>query len=210
EAQSGSTAVSPYFMVIVDNSGSMDDRTGPGTNSCGRERTRLSDAKCVLQSVVNGFGDVSFGLARYRATCDSRDSCSSSCTSSCGCDCSFVDCGRCENDGRRCPNNGGSADQGQILVPIRDENQDDILEWIDYSCGSCGTGAGSDPELQAATWTPIAGSLRGARRYFEGNDPDFPGSPIAGDPYAGCRPTHVILLTDGEETCAADSQTRAA
>ena len=208
--QSGASAVSPYFMVIVDNSGSMTEGTGPGNNSCGRDRTRLSDAKCVLQSVVNGFGDVQFGLARYRTTCDPNDSCNSSCDDECGCNCSALSCSGCENDGRRCPSGGASADQGQILVPIRSENQSAILEWVDYSCGSCRTGVGTGPELQANTWTPIAGSLRGARRYFEGGDPDFPTSPIAGDPYAGCRPMHVILLTDGEETCASDAQTRAA
>ncbi|HEY8429061.1 MAG TPA: MopE-related protein, partial [Sandaracinaceae bacterium] len=208
-AQPGATAVSPYFLVIVDNSGSMGDPTGSGNNSCGQPRNRLSDAKCVLQSVVNGFGDVTFGLARYAVNCDTRDSCSSSCSASCGCHCSFLDCDRCENDGRRCPSNGASASQGQILVPVRPDNQADILEWIDYRCSSCGLLPGSNPELSADTWTPIAGSLRAARRYFEGGDPSFP-SPIAGDPYAGCRPMAVILLTDGEETCASDAQTRAA
>ncbi|MCZ7680053.1 MAG: MopE-related protein [Sandaracinaceae bacterium] len=195
-AQPGATAVSPYFLVIVDNSGSMDDDTGSGDNSCGQDRNRLSDAKCVLQSVVNGYGDVTFGLARFRHTCSGSCS-SSSCDDRCGCSCSTT----CD----------ATADAGQILVPIQPDNQSRILEWVDYQCSSCTSlSAGSQPELHAQGNTPLAGALRGARRYLEGGDPVFGTSPIAGDPYAGCRPMAVILLTDGDETCASDSETRAA
>ncbi len=197
-AQPGATAVSPYFLVIVDNSGSMTERTGAlgSTNSCGQANNRLSDAKCVLQSVVNGYGDVTFGLARFRHTCSG--SCSSaSCGATCGCSCSLT----CN----------ATADAGQILVPIQADNQSRILEWVDYQCSSCTSLApGAQPELHAQGNTPLAGALRGARRYFQGGDPAFPTSPIAGDAYAGCRPMAVILLTDGDETCASDAQTQAA
>ena len=72
------TAVGPYFLVIVDNSGSMDATTpGMGTNSCGQARTRINDARCVLQRVVNGYGDVTFGLERYSVT--QSGSCSATC-----------------------------------------------------------------------------------------------------------------------------------
>ena len=63
------TQVKPYFVVIVDNSGSMTNwttATPPGMNTCGREQTRMSDAKCVLQQVVNAYGDVIFALMRFR------------------------------------------------------------------------------------------------------------------------------------------------
>lgn len=43
------TAVSPYFLIMVDTSGSMVASTGSGNNSCGRSRTRMSDAKCVAR-----------------------------------------------------------------------------------------------------------------------------------------------------------------
>lgn len=114
-AQPGATAVSPYFLVIVDNSGSMTLSTGPSgsTNTCGQANNRLSDAKCVLQNVVNGYGDVTFGLARFRHTCSG--SCgSTSCGASCGCSCSLT----CN----------ATANAGQILVPIEPENQSRILE----------------------------------------------------------------------------------
>ncbi len=65
-AAAQSTQVKPYFMVIFDDSGSMDSSTGSGNNSCGRPRTRINDAKCALQRVVAGFGDVVFGLMSFR------------------------------------------------------------------------------------------------------------------------------------------------
>jgi len=200
-------SVKPYFMVIVDNSGSMDNSTGGGSNSCGQPQTRMSDAKCVLQQIVDGYGDVVFGLERYMDDC--TGTCSSGCDTTCGCNCSHLTCNGCNDNGGGCPANGDSADQGQVLVEIRDDNQYDILRWIDFSCAGCSTAA-ADPELSAETWTPIAGSLRAARRYYEGGDPTFPQSPIPADLYAGCRPYRVILLTDGEETCAGDAETVAA
>ncbi len=63
---SAQTQVKPYFMVIFDDSGSMDNSTGSGNNSCGQPRTRINDARCALQRVVNGFGDVVFGLTSFK------------------------------------------------------------------------------------------------------------------------------------------------
>jgi len=200
-------AVKPYFMVIVDNSGSMDTSTGGGANSCGQPQTRMSDAKCVLQRILHGYGDVLFGLERFVTDCSGT--CSPSCDTTCGCNCSYLDCNGCNSDGSGCPAGGETADQAEVLVDIREDNLPDILRWIDYTCDTCAT-TGGDPELSAETWTPIAGALRAARRYYEGGDPDFPTSPILNDPFAGCRPYRVILLTDGRETCASDAETVAA
>ena len=63
---SAQTQIKPYFMVIFDDSGSMNDPTGGGNNSCGQPRTKLNDAKCALQQVVNGYGDVVFGLTSFK------------------------------------------------------------------------------------------------------------------------------------------------
>jgi len=199
--------VKPYFMTIVDNSGSMDGSTGGGTNSCAQPQTRMSDAKCVLQRIIDGYGDVVFGLERYQTDC--TGTCASSCDTICGCSCTNLTCNGCNDNGSGCPAGGSSADQGQVLVDIREDNQYDIRSWIDFSCDGCSTTA-ADPELSAETWTPIAGSLRAARRYYEGGDPTFSTSPVPSDPYRGCRPYRVILLTDGEETCAGNSDTIAA
>ncbi|MCA9299333.1 MAG: VWA domain-containing protein, partial [Phycisphaerales bacterium] len=63
---SAQTQVKPYFMVMFDDSGSMNDSTGSGNNSCGQPRTKMNDARCALQRVVAGFGDVVFGLASFK------------------------------------------------------------------------------------------------------------------------------------------------
>ncbi len=182
-AAQSTTTISPYFLVIVDTSGSMGDSTGGGTNSCGEPQTRLSDAKCVIQRVVDAYGDVTFGLERFQQSY-SRGSCSSTCTSgSCGCRGRSTVC-------------DATADSGELLVPIAPRNQADILNWVDYSCGSCTATSGSGVELRSGGNTPLEGSLRQAAAYFTGAS-----SPIASDPYAGCRPVNVILLTDGAETC---------
>lgn len=187
------TEVKPYFLVIVDNSGSMNNSTGSGSNSCGQPRTRFNDAKCVVQKIVNSYGDVVFGLERFTQTT----------SGSCGCSESSLSCSGCNTtSGAGCPSSGSTASQGEILVPIEEDNQWKILEWVDFTCGSCGKTAGLQPELIHGTWTPIGGALRAARRYYEGLDPTFTTSPIAIDPYKSCRPYHVILLTDGDETCA--------
>ena len=194
---SAQTTVQPYFLVIFDTSGSMQTGTGAGNNSCGQTHTRLSDAKCVVQNVINGYGEINFGLERFRQTC--TGSCSGGCSVSCGsCDCADT----CD----------ATSASGEILVPIVADNQADITRWVDFSCGTCGTALGSNPELQAPNGgllTPLGGSLRAARAYFEGNDANF-NSPIQGDAFAGCRPYAVILLTDGIETCGGDPAAAAA
>jgi hypothetical protein len=171
-------------MVIVDTSGSMTSSTGSGNNSCGQPRRRINDAKCVLQRVVNGYGDAVFGLERFRQSCSGT--CSSCGGGTCGCTCSLT-----------CTTTSAS---GEVLVPIRSDNQRDILEWLNYTCTSCGsTAPGTNPELVAIGNTPLAGALLAARDYFAG-----PTSPLLGDPAGTCRPVSVILLTDGNETCRGD------
>ncbi|HEY3352399.1 MAG TPA: MopE-related protein [Polyangia bacterium] len=195
------TIVKPYFLVIVDVSGSMDGATtGSGNNSCGQARTKINDAKCVLSKLVNSYGDAVFGLARFKQTC------SGTCTWG-----PSIDCTGCNNNGSGCPAAGATADRGEILVPIVEDNQARILKWVDFTCDTCTKDAvGHNPELKTGSWTPLAGSMRTARRYFQGADPDYGTSPITGDPYQSCRPYRVILLTDGQETCASDAQTYAA
>ncbi|MBI4509808.1 MAG: hypothetical protein HY698_09225 [Deltaproteobacteria bacterium] len=211
-----SEVVKPYFMVIVDTSGSMAAYTSGSsgdTNSCGKERTRMSDAKCVLGNMVNSYGEAVFGLTRYYEDCEgtcsvARDDClavcgTSTCPATCNtCSCSALNCSTCKSNGTGCPAIGATADAAQVLVPIREDNQADILKWIDYKCSSCDIN-GANSEIEANGYTPLAGSLRSARRYYQGNDPRFGTSPINTDPYKGCRPYYVILLTDGAETCTA-------
>jgi len=214
------TSIKPHMMVILDNSGTMSASTGAGMNSCGHERTRISDAKCVLGTVVSAYGDIVFGLERFTQT--TSGSCTGSCPGACGgscpstcssCAASTIDCGSCNPAAADpvtglCPVGGGSAAQGEIVTPLVDDNQAQILSWVDYSCASCSR-TGTNPELTSApnVFTPIAGSLRGARRYFEGADPSFP-TPV--DPTRSCTPYYVILITDGTEACSTYSDAVAA
>jgi MYXO-CTERM domain-containing protein len=101
-----------------------------------------------------------------------------------------------------------------MLVPIADENQSQLIEWVDFdtTCTPCGTGTPDELTVNPQNYglTAIAGLMNNARRYYEGGDPAFGSSPIASDPYAGCRPYYVILLTDGDETCAGQADAEAA
>ncbi|NOY91479.1 MAG: hypothetical protein GXP55_09735 [Deltaproteobacteria bacterium] len=175
------TAISPYFLVMVDTSGSMGRGTTGGNNSCGQPASRMSDAKCVIQQVVNSYGDVTFGLGRFQQDYSNRRACNSPCTAgSCGCRDRTTVC-------------NATAAAGQILVPIAARNQPQILNWVDYSCGSCTATTGSTVELRSGGNTPLQGALLAARDYLQ--------TALVGDPYLGCRPVSVILLTDGAETC---------
>jgi len=71
----------PYFMVIVDASGSMIACTNPQTNypnacpsnaipnSCGWIPYRVNGAKCALHKAVDAFGgQVNFGFATFSRT----------------------------------------------------------------------------------------------------------------------------------------------
>jgi len=192
------TAVSPYFLIMVDTSGSMRGSTGSGNNSCGWERTRISDAKCVIQRVVNGYGDVTFGLGRFSQT-GSTGTCSASCpTGFANCTCSGVNCSCGPGCGcsftARCDDTAAS---GEVLVGFSSTNQADILRWTDATCGTCGNAIGSNPELRAGGNTPIDGTVLAARSYLETN--------LATDPNRGCRSINVIVLTDGDETCGGDA-----
>ncbi|HJL04418.1 MAG TPA: MopE-related protein [Polyangiaceae bacterium LLY-WYZ-15_(1-7)] len=74
-----------------------------------------------------------------------------------------------------------------ILVPIVEENQDEIVSWVDYASG---------PELVADGVTPIRDALDNVRAYYQSA-----AGPVQGDPARGCRPYFVILLHDGEPCC---------
>ncbi len=204
--------IKPHMMVILDNSGTMSAASGAGMNSCGRERTRISDAKCVLSTVVGSYGDIVFGLERFTQT--TSGSCGGTCPAACGggtcpttcssCSALSLNCSSCDPSAASgaaggCPAVGGTAAQGEILAPLVDDNQASILRWVDNRCDSCSR-VGTNPELAASldVFTPLAGSLRAARRYYEGTDPSYP-SPI--DPARTCTPYYVVLITDGTEAC---------
>src|SRR5438046_53387 len=55
----------PYFMVLIDPSGSMLTTVNPAP-SCAYPATRMGHAKCAVKNTVLAFGgEVNFGLAQY-------------------------------------------------------------------------------------------------------------------------------------------------
>jgi hypothetical protein len=185
--------VSPYFMVVVDTSGSMDGTTGTGNNSCGRARTRLSDARCVLQRVFNAYGEVNFGLSTFNTTCTGGTYATPCVSGLCG----------CTSCGTTCT---ATATSGRVRVPIGTDNTPTLLSWVDYAGGGvCTATSGTNLEIIATGGTPLGGTLLRMQDYYQGEDPAFPTSPLAGDPFVGCRSVNVILLTDGGETCGGNA-----
>ncbi|MET0385726.1 MAG: MopE-related protein [Polyangiales bacterium] len=205
--------VKPYFLVIVDTSGSMawcaggseddscestpsDNCGGYKCNRCGLPSNRLGDAKCALQRILDGTGgDATFGLMQFEhpsaAQCG-PSTCGNSCTT----------------------NANDPCNDGQLVVELAESNATLMREWVDGQCtGQGSTAAGDFPhELTTGQWTPIAASLTRANQYLRGTAPnDFPratgqstlGKPLANDQQLECRPVSVILLTDGADTCAA-------
>ena len=231
--------VKPYVMVLFDTSGSMlwtvcssnystingdNSKECPGkavscsscnTLGCGNgvaDDSRLYKAKRGAHSVVSAFGEVTFGLSRFRMTPTPFGfSCNVTYTYYFG-----------VHGGWRGSDCSSSMNRADVLVPFADNNQQQILQWMnncdDYpSVGSCpGTtapssgcklcaecGGGCDKELRGGGATPIAGSLRHLRlKYFN--------KVIAADSKKGCRPYKVILLTDGAETCGGNPANEAA
>ncbi|MDH5671788.1 MAG: MopE-related protein [Myxococcales bacterium] len=167
-------AVKPWFLVVMDTSGSMND-TGV-SNSCGfGGSTKMNAAKCALQNILNTTGDAEFGLAQF----DQPQNCT-------GAGGGGGTSGRCDD----------TWESGMMRVGLSATAYQTILPLVD------GVGSGDNTlELCAAGYTPLEGTLRMAGEYFSDNlSPTFP-SPTAMDGAVGCRPVSVILLTDGADTC---------
>jgi MYXO-CTERM domain-containing protein len=208
-AQAGNT-VKPYILFIMDTSGSMvlgGSRTGFGPPSCaGTIDNRLDHAKCAIQNISNSYGDMVLALGKFRQNADPDDA---NCAD--GCDPDGIDDGTCD----------ATANSFQLLVPLIDGNQSSLINFTDFQCtGRCGATTGAEPEIMGGGGTPLGGSLLGARRYWQGNDPDFGtapgGDPILEDPLRTvfrsgrqCRPYITILLTDGAEFCGGNAVTAA-
>ncbi len=202
--------VKPWFLIVVDTSGSMQDNCTNGAtnwndgatactncaggcastfNSCGLRHTRINDAKCALKNILNSTGDAEFALMQFkhacRPTCDSRSG-----------------------------GDAASTCDGEMRVALSTTNYS-LLPWVDNTCTSDCTGSNYTTELYAYGYTPIGQSLVRAKQYFantSGTGSPFASgftSPTAPDTYAGCRPVAVIMLTDGQENCGGNGVTAA-
>ncbi|MFI5307294.1 MAG: MopE-related protein [Polyangiales bacterium] len=171
-AAAQSTAVRPYFLVIVDTSGSMSDAipSGMPAPSCpGYANTKMGSAKCALTKIVQATGDADFGLMQYSKASNNTD---------------------CSNVGTCDP----VPDAGWLRVPVETNSWQQILPLVDNN------GAGPADELCAGGNTPIGGVLLAARQYWQTGFGGFQ-PPTMGDTGLSCRPLSVILLTDGDECC---------
>jgi MYXO-CTERM domain-containing protein len=190
--------VKPYFLIVFDTSGSMNDRAPMSDptrldNSCNFTTTttsgmttitaarKMDAAKCALGKLLNSTGDADFGLMQFAQS------------ASCG-------------NGASC---GPTASSAQLRVPIETNTSGGILSLIDEVGASNSSNAN---DLCAGGYTPLGGTLVASKDYFEGNlnyeggggaDP----APTAGDTALSCRPLSVILLTDGVECCNACDNT---
>lgn len=217
--------IKPYVLVIFDISGSMSGATGNGPSSCGGADTRIDHAKCAIQQVVDAHADIQFGMGRFRSTPNASDNCAA-CEGN-----TAINCSSCNGSpAGTCTATMDSPDRFQLLVPFVEDANDAINEWVNFNCGTsgCSLDPADSPELRlpgGSSWTPLGGALRGAQRFFQGNDTNITNNsvdnldaiytqaliedPIDGDPLnadfisAGqqCRPYVVVLLTDGAETC---------
>ncbi|NUP04704.1 MAG: hypothetical protein HOW73_01445, partial [Polyangiaceae bacterium] len=217
----------PYFLLMVDTSGSMTDSVGSNT-SCTVGSTnfgsdRRAHARCAVRNTLLAFaGQANFGLATFaRRMTNCQDA---------GGVCNFGTCSYANFSGNA---NGTSCDVGcgpepspngdsstrasaNIVVPMLQDigspasNVSTLLGYVDGSCAD-------SREIFADGCTPLNGMLRDAFRYY--SNQWVPPSPVPGGATltsplttaaAGeraCRSVNVILLTDGDETC--DSQANA-
>lgn len=200
----------PYFMIIVDSSGSMTSSVST-SNSCGYPNNRLGHARCAVRNTINAYsGEVNFGLATYAWR---ETGCSgAACYTGCSAQYTAADdnaCGPLLPEGTLGATNVHYG--ANIIVPMLQDhywsqppdpsNVGSMLGYVDNNCtGSIEIGASSN--------TPLGGALLNMNQYFSGTFQDpFSGTTLASpigtlaQGERSCRPLNVILITDGDETC---------
>ncbi len=217
EADIASTSNKARVLIAFDTSGSMMWNTcndtftgGDGSQTCpgndvspatcsatssgngAPDDSRLFKVKAGISNVVNGFGEVEWGLMRFRQL---------PVPFSCGTLNVNKNDGGWQGAGAS-PCTGFNA--GELLVRFDPENVNSMLKWMDGSTNYPTTPPPTaDFELRGTGNTPLGGILQTARSLIAD-------ARAADDPLvAGCRPYRVILVTDGAETCAGNPVARA-
>src|SRR5690242_5277816 len=67
------TQVKPWFLIVFDTSGSMDEAAAP--NSCGYPATKMGAARCAILNIIDSAGDAEFGLIQFAQDHDASPSC---------------------------------------------------------------------------------------------------------------------------------------
>ena len=202
----------PYFMVVLDSSGSMVGDVVGAQNSCsGYASNRAGHARCAIYKAVQAFsGLAEFGLAQFPTYL-------SGCTSAT----CFTGCSQPSLAGGDCGGTTGTPvpltdtstaalRQGaNILVPLNPaadgSNVAELLGWVDNDC----TGSVEAGPTNGGPLTPLSGALRDMYRYLS----DGWTNPTTGVTFATplsptdpeCRSLNIILLTDGGEACDGSS-----
>ncbi|MFH2009559.1 MAG: MopE-related protein [bacterium] len=237
--------IHPAIYVLVDTSGSMLESPagvptyGDGSVEhphAGAEVSRLFMAKNAIATVVYGYGEVQWGLARFQQNeaqnyfCMCHDDPGNQTSAPCSggnpgliaevnsggtpvceqCDMTspYPDYDRPGVTDRVCINYAGGIyagctdphtsavlDGADILVALAEDNENQILAWIDHA--ETDFAGGTDKELRAVGGTPIGGSLTDLYTQLANTD-------IGTDSLRGCRPYSIIVLTDGAESCNTD------
>ncbi len=222
----------PYFMLLLDSSGSMNISVGSAPSCAGYPTSRMAHAKCAVKNTALAFGgEVNFGLSQYAGY---MTGCSANCygnTSnnpfqSCDVGCFTAEvnttgtCGACgpmDNINDPTTRRGANVLVGMQVdnhwsSPPSASNLSQILSYVDNNCTSDIEITNPPTDGPQYGKTPLNGSLRDMRRYFQTGwtNPDngaitFPTPLSVND--RPCRSVNVILLTDGDETC--DTQANA-
>ena len=231
----GAQQVKPYILFDFDTSLSMNIGACGGTGDvddtsecagadvscavcntpgCGDgipNDSRLWKVKKATTDVVNSFGEATYALARFH-----HDPAPWACKRGAWNTANVANC-------QGAPV-GTGLNRGDIVVPFSEENQADLLDWLDgcdnwptsgacdpvidlapdTGCNLCADCGGScDKELRGALGTALGGSMWSVREYLENQV-------MPTDPALGCRPYAALVLTDGAETCNGDPPARAA
>jgi hypothetical protein len=187
----GST-LKPYVVLALDTSGSMSGPTNSGPPSCGGADTKLDHARCAINNIANSYGDMVFALAEFRS------SHTGTVAGTCPGGCAMAQTGCTITDERF-----------ELLTPLVDGNNADAARWTDFSCGTCDTTLANNPELwNAAGATPLEGTLKGAKRYYQGLQASdgtviWPALTPGFDPITADSTNGVFLNPPGHTTCDA-------
>jgi len=199
-----------------------DDADGDGQ----ADDSRIFIAKSVLTDIFNSTGDIEFALEQYHNTLNPWLPFGNTCPGVVpaygenlgvnGGGCRMVDpilgvnvrFDSISYRGFETRNGSGectptNAAGGDVLVGFSNDNQNELLSWIDnheyFVANRTDWDFANHPfphEIRASGFTPLARSIRQAALYME---PFYDAEPVQNGNV--CRPYYVVVVTDGEDTC---------
>src|SRR5262245_46003979 len=132
----------PYVVLALDTSGSMNQATGSGPPSCGGPDTKLNHARCAITKIVQSYGEIVFGLGRFRTVMGGTTTASTFPAGCCVAGPGAAANGAC-TAGVTC---NATDDMFELLSALVDGNNTAAGAWTNLSGNTC-TATGSDPEI---------------------------------------------------------------